>query len=144
MTPGDLARAALAAGIALLSSGCLFVSASGSFGPALDAAKIARIEPGVTTKRELLEWFGPPEEFVRSEVIESLADDVTRVNGAIALGNRAQDAFTWQHDTIDGSGTALVFYNQFSARIESELLVVFFDGEDRVREFSVRRSGASR
>lgn len=127
---------------ALLLCGCLYVSASGSFGPALDAAAISRIVPGETTKREVLAWLGPPEEFLRSEVLESLADETTRVSGAVALGNRAQDAFTWQRDTLEGGGTLLLLYNRFVARVESDVLVVFFDEEDRVREVSFRQAVA--
>ncbi len=121
-----------------LVSGCLLVSASGSFGPELDPATVARIVPGETTKREVLAWLGPPEEFLRSEVVESLADETTRVSGAIALGNRAQDAFSWQRDTLAGRGHVLIFYNTFQADVESDVLVVFFDEQDRVREVSFR------
>ncbi len=125
-------------------SGCLFIQASGSFGPRLDEQTIARIVPGQTTRREVLAWLGPPEEYLRSEVLESLADETTRVSGAIALGNRAQDALTWQHDTLEGRGTALLFFNRFRARVESDVLVIFFDDEDRVRELAFRRASGRR
>ncbi len=133
-------------GLALLAlpfvlSGCLMVQASGSFGPTLDPAAIARIVPGETTKREVLALLGPPEEFLRSEVVESLADETTRVSGAVALGNRAQDAFSWQRDRLVGSGNVLLLYNRFQADVESDLVVVFFDEQDRVREVSVRIGG---
>lgn len=125
-------------------SGCLYISTSGSFGPRLDPAVIARIIPGKTTKLEVLQWLGPPEEFLRSEVLESLADDTTRVTGAIALGNRAQDAFTWQHDRLEGHGIVLLLYNRYEAEVESDLLLVLFDEEDRVREVSFRPAGSRR
>jgi hypothetical protein len=121
-----------------LLSGCLYVQASGSFGPRLDPEVVARIVPGETTKRQVLAWLGPPEEFLRSEVVESLGDETTRVSGALALGNRAQDAFSWQRDSLVGSGNVLLLYNRFQADVESDVLVVFFDEEDRVREVSLR------
>ena len=132
----------LLAAFALGAQGCLYLSAEGSFGPRLAADQVARIVPGETTKRQMLEWFGPPEEFIRSEVIESLADETTRVSGAIALGNRAQDAFSWQHDNLEGSGIALLVFNSFRAQVESDLLVVFFDENDVVREYTIRTVGA--
>lgn len=128
--------------LSFLASGCLMVQASGSFGPALDPAIVARIVPGETTKREVLALLGPPEEFLRSEVVESLADETTRVSGAVALGNRAQDAFSWQRDRLIGSGNVFLVYNRFQADVESDLVVVFFDAEDRVREVSVRMGDA--
>jgi hypothetical protein len=122
----------------LLLSGCLYVSASGSFGSYLDPAVVARVVPGESTKGQVLELLGPPEEFLRSEVLGSLGDDASRVSGAVALGNRAQDAFTYQLDTLSSWASMLLFYNHVRGRIETDLLVIFFDGEDRVREVSFR------
>jgi hypothetical protein len=139
--PVSIRRLALGLGLlpALLLSGCLYVSASGSFGPDLDPAVVARIVPGQTTKAELLAWLGPPDEFLRSEVLGALGDDTTRVSEAVALGNRAQDAFTYQHERLSGVGNVLLLYNRIRARLESDLLVVFFDADDRVREVGFRR-----
>lgn len=132
------ARAWTASLAALLLPGCLYVSASGSFGPTLDPQVVAGIVPGETTKAEVLELLGPPGEYTRSEVLGSLGDETVRVSGAVALGNRAQDAFTYQHDRIAGRGHVLVLYNFVRGEIESDLLVVFFDEDDRVREVAFR------
>lgn len=123
----------------LVLQGCLYASASGSFGPWLDPAVVDRIVPGATTKADVLAWLGPPEEFMRSEVLDSLGDDVTRLSGAVSISNRAQDAFTYQQDHLDGRGTFLLFFNRVGAQFESDLLVVFFDADDRVREVGFRK-----
>ena len=87
---------------------------------------------------QVLDLLGPPEEFLRSEVLGSLGDDSSRVSGAVALGNRAQDAFTYQLDTLSAWASMLLFYNHVRGQIETDLLVIFFDQEDRVREVSLR------
>jgi hypothetical protein len=137
MTSAEFARVA---GLlpALLLSGCLYVSASGAFGSHVDPAVVARIVPGESTKGEVLDLLGPPEEFLRSEVLTSLGDDASRVSGAVALGNRARDAFTYQLDTLSAWASMLLFYNHVRGEIETDLLVIFFDPEDRVREVSFR------
>lgn len=141
----SFALVALAASASLLGlPGCFYVSTQGTFGPYLDPAAIEQIRPGVSTKADVLLLLGPPEEFLRSEVLESLADDETRIAGGVALGNRAQDAFTYQHDDVDGTATLLLLYNRVRTRVESELLVIFFDPDDRVREMSLRRVGGER
>ncbi len=137
MTLAECTRAA-ALLPALLLSGCLYVSASGSFGSHLDPAVVSRIVPGESTKGQVLDLLGPPEEFLRSEVLGSLGDDAARLSGAVALGNRAQDAFTYQRDTLSAWASMLLFYNHVRGRIETDLLVIFFDEEDRVREVSFR------
>ena len=136
-----LAECARAAGLlpALLLSGCLYVSASGAFGSFLDPAAVAQIVPGESNKGQVLELLGPPEEFVRSEVLGALGDETARVAGAVALGNRAQDAFTYQLDTLSSHGTMLILFNYVWGGIETDLLVIFFDEEDLVREVSFRK-----
>ena len=123
---------------ALLLTSCLYVSASGAFGSYIDPATVSQIVPGESTKGQVLELLGPPEEFLRSEVLTSLGDDASRVSGAVALGNRAQDAFTYQLDTLSAWASMLLFYNHVRGQIETDLLVIFFDPEDRVREISFR------
>ena len=137
MTITECARAA---GLlpALLLTSCLYVSASGAFGSYLDPAAVSQIVPGESTKGQVLDLLGPPEEFLRSEVLTSLGDDASRVSGAVALGNRAQDAFTYQLDTLSAWASMLLFYNHVRGQIETDLLVIFFDPEDRVREISFR------
>ncbi len=139
MTLADCARAA-ALLPALLLSGCLYVSASGVFGSALDPEVFTKIVPGQTSKRQVLDLLGPPEEFVRSEVLAALGDETARLSGAVALGNRAQDAFTYQRDTLTARGSVWILYNYIRARTESDLLVIFFDREDVVREVSFRKA----
>jgi hypothetical protein len=124
---------------ALWVSGCAYLSVSGGFGPVLDAETIGRIVPGTTTKGEVLALLGPPAEFLRSEVLGALGDESARVSGSVALGNRAQDAFSYQRDVVWGAGTVLLLYNRVRVNAETDLLVIFFDEEDRVRELSLRR-----
>ena len=122
----------------LLLTSCLYVSVSGAFGSYIDPAAVSEIVPGESTKGQVLDLLGPPEEFLRSEVLTSLGDDASRVSGAVALGNRAQDAFTYQLDTLSAWASMLLFYNHVRGQIETDLMVIFFDQENRVREISFR------
>ena len=99
---------------------------------------VSRIVPGESTKGQVLDLLGPPQEFLRSEVLASLGDEATRVSGAVSLGSRAQDAFTYQRDTLSAWASMLLFYNHVRGQVETDLLVIFFDEEDRVREISFR------
>lgn len=139
-----IASRALLVSLPLLATGCLYVQAGGSFGPHLDPELHEQIVPHQTTKAEVLRLLGPPDEFLRPEVREALRDDAKRVSGAISLGNRAHDVFTYQHDWVRARGTWLLLYAFVRARVESDLLVIFFDPEDRVREVSFRRSSLER
>ena len=138
MRIADLLRiAVLAPG--LLLTGCLYISIDGGFGPVLDPEVVGAIVPGETTKGRVLELLGPPAEYVRSEVLGALGDESSRVSGAVALGNRAQDAFTYQRDVVGGNGSMLIVWHRLRIDAESDLLVIFFDEGDVVRDLSLRR-----
>ena len=63
--------------------------------------------------------------------LRALGAEVTEHEAALA-----QDAFTYQLDTLSAWASMLVFYNHVRGGIETDLLVIFFDEEDRVREVS--------
>ncbi len=129
----------LAAAAATLT-GCLSISASAAFGPHLSPAVLDLIEPGQTTRKEVLALLGPPEEFLRSEIASALDDDTVRVSGAIQLGNRALDAFTWQHDRLESRGRWWLLYMWLDTTVESDILMIVFDERDLVSEVSFRGS----
>ncbi len=124
--------------VALTCPGCLYVTAKGAFGADLDPAAIDKILPGKSTKGDVLRLLGPPEEYVRSEVLSSMLDEESRIVGAIHLGNRAHDAFTYQFDRVQASGTFLLLFGTFVGVAESDIVLVLFDDSDVVQEISVR------
>lgn len=52
----------------LLLSGC--VVGRFSEGSELPVAQIAQIDPGVTTKQQILAWFGPPQNYTEGSLLE--------------------------------------------------------------------------
>lgn len=137
--PARPLRVCLCAGLLTLC-GCLSMSASTSLGPRISPAVVERIQPGRTTLAEVLAELGPPEEFLRPEVVSSLDDENVRVSGAIRVGNRAHDVLTWQHDRFDARGRWWLFYLWTDAVVDSDILMIVFDEHDRVREVSYRRA----
>ena len=135
------ALAPMLLGLILFTPGCLFVMVDGEFGPNLDEAPIDQVEIGRSTKGDVLRLLGPPQEFLRSEILDSVLDEQTRITGALQVGNRAYDAFTYQFDRLRGRGTYIVVFGLIDAAVESDLLMILFDENEVVREVSVRRRG---
>ena len=138
MTP----RLALLLLLLLAAPGCLYIGARGRVGPRLDPALAARIEPGVTTRTEVLELLGPPDEFLTAEETALLLDDAARLSEALDVARRAERAFTWQIDHFELDGTFLLLYTYFDIETEPELLVIWFDDDGRVAHLAtaLRRS----
>jgi hypothetical protein len=139
MTGRTLGLAA-AAFVLALSPACLYTAGRGSLGPELSDEAIARIVPGASTKAEVLALLGPPNEYKRPELDAVLRDDSARLAAALAVAHRQQDVFTWQRDEVEFGGTWLLLFNRVDARTDSDLLVVFFDEHDVVRDVALRRS----
>ena len=124
----------------VLGPSCLYTGGHGSLGPALSDEAVARIVPGVSTKAEVLTLLGPPNEYKRPELEAVMRDDSSRLASALAVARRQQDVFTWQRDEVRFSGFWLLFYNRLAAETDSDLLVVFFDQHDVVRDVALRRA----
>ncbi len=122
----------------LLLPGCLFVGGSARFGAPVSREAAASIEPGRTTKAQLLALLGPPTEFKRPELGSVLVDDELRLSGVLATARRSENALTWQYDSVSSAGTALLLYNRMSSSTATDLLVVFFDEKDVVTSFAFR------
>ncbi len=120
--------------------GCVSISVSAALGPRLSPQLLDLVVPGETTRAQVLEVLGPPEEYLRHEFLDSLGDDATRVSGAVRIGNRAQDVFTWQHDRFDARGRWWLLYLWIDTNVESDILMITFDERDMVREVAFRRA----
>jgi outer membrane protein assembly factor BamE (lipoprotein component of BamABCDE complex) len=89
--------------------GCAFAST----GKKMDPAKISQVKVGVTTKQELIAWFGKPQ-------YESTSSDGTSMA-------------SWAH--VDAA------YVMFAGESHSESLAVTFDSNGVVRTFRTGKSG---
>lgn len=129
-------RALLLALLALPS--CLVLDGEVLVGSPVRHDAFARIVPGVTTKAEVLRQLGPPNEYRRPDVSALLGDDLVRLGDALSIARRAEDVLTWQQDRVTAGGTWLVFFTWTTSRTESDLLVVFFDADDVVKDVASR------
>ena len=59
--------------LACASSGC--ISFSGRFGAEIPVESIPRIENGVTTREEIMSWFGPPSAFFNPSLLDLIFED---------------------------------------------------------------------
>lgn len=127
-----LATALLASAL----SGC--VLARYHEGNRLPVERVEQIEPGVTTKAEVLEWFGPPQSYGKASLIERMLVDDAPPEGALAPA-RLEDVLAYEFHEGRARGLLLFLFNYMELRVDSDRLVLFFDETDRVRYFGVHR-----
>jgi hypothetical protein len=109
----------------------------------LDEIKIAGIQRGVTTKQEILDLFGPPQEIDARELtaigipFESFINrrgDKPPVERIVAARY-----FRYTYTRANAMAIILILFNYGEFDQKSDNLVVFFDGDNKVEDFAFRR-----
>lgn len=132
-----LAAALLLSCFAFGSTGCLMLNVMG--GNEVSEELVTQIQPGVTTRAEILDWFGSPAAYtdpsglrILFEAAEVLPEDVLTFPYA--------DVLVYQLTRAKVRGVIIpLFFYYANARGASDRLVVFFDERDRVMYYGYRR-----
>lgn len=107
-------------------------------GPDILAEKVKDIKPGVTTKEEIIEWFGPPQNYMSPTVFNKILRDLDITGEPLGTFPFA-NILSYQHDQANISGVILVLFNYAEAKVRSDHLVIFLDDNERVKYYGFRR-----
>lgn len=139
-----MSRAAYALGagmLALVCSGC--VIGRGYRDHALDETKIAAIQRGVTTKADILQWLGPPQEIDARELtmVGTSVGQVMPRPGEKPPAERIVAArwFRYTYERANALGVILILFNYVDLDQKDDSLVIFFDGDNRVEDYAFRK-----
>ena len=108
------------------------------------------IEPGVTTKGQILEWFGAPSSFSDTAVLERIISGALSFDLVEGFSQESMlpeevvslpfaDALVFRLVRAKLDGRFYVVYVSADVRIATDSLVVFFDEADRVKYFGYSR-----
>ena len=121
---------------ALALSGC--ISFSGHFGTKIRVENIPRIEEGVTTREQVMSWFGPPSAFFNPTFLDVIFENEDEIIGPGAAV--LNDVYTYRY--IENK-TRILFVPIFVAFLDTvavaETLAIFFDENGRVEYHAYRR-----
>ena len=122
---------------ACLGSGCFTIEVTA--GNQVPTERVPAIEPGKTTKGEILDWFGAPEDYTDPSGLRRVLDDgVVLPEDILALPYADVLVFETTHGRV--KGVLLLVFNWFDVHVTSDRLVVFFDDQDRVLYYGFRRA----
>jgi hypothetical protein len=107
-------------------------------GPQIPEEKIKEIKPGVTTRAEIISWFGPPQNFISPTVFNEILRemDVTReplTNYPFA------NILSYQYNRGNIRAMVLVLFNFVDAKVKSDHLVIFLDDNEKVKYYGFRK-----
>ena len=122
----------------LLFSAAACVSVNYTEGSKLAHDKVKDIMPGVTSRSEVLSWFGAPETFTNPSLISNVAEDL-ELTPTEVLQLPFADAMVFRFTAGRIDATFLGVWNRLNLRVTADTLVVFFDEQDRVSSYGYRK-----
>jgi len=126
----------LGAAALVFATGCFRIGVT--TGTEIPERDVRRIVPGVTTKAQILEWFGAPAEATDGDIFARLVDA-----GEIAAEDLVALPFAdyLVYEISEGSGRAVILlvFNWIRVDIDRDRLMVFFDENDLVLYFGITR-----
>ena len=122
--------------LSLISTGCIV----GRYyeGPNIIAEKVKDIKPGVTTKEEIIEWFGPPRNYMSPTVFNKIMQDLDKTGEPLGTFPFA-NILSYQYDQANVRALVLVLFNYAEAKVKSDHLVIFLDENERVKYYGFYR-----
>jgi len=107
-------------------------------GPQISEEKLKEIKPGVTTKAEIISWFGPPQNYISPTVFNEILRemDVTReplTNYPFA------NVLSYQYNRSNVRAIILLLFNFIDAKVKSDHLVIFLDDKEKVIYYGFRK-----
>jgi outer membrane protein assembly factor BamE (lipoprotein component of BamABCDE complex) len=109
----------------------------------LDEQKIATIQRGVTTKAQVLEQFGPPQEIDTRELV-AIGGGVDRVLSGREGKPEVESLvgagyFRYTYSRANAFGIILLLFNYAEFDQKNDSLVIFFDSKDVVQDVAYER-----
>jgi hypothetical protein len=122
--------------VAGLGTGCLSMKVVS--GNQVPTERVADIRPGETTKAEVLDWFGAPEDYTDPSGLRRVFDEaVVLPEDVLALPYADVLVFETTHGRV--KGLILILFNWLDIHVTSDRLVIFFDDQDRVLYYGFRK-----
>ncbi len=107
-------------------------------GPKVLAERIEDIQPGVTTREEIIEWFGPPRNYLSPTIINQLLTELDVTDEPISEYPFA-NILSYQYSEGRLKALVLILFNRLELDVKSDHLVIFFDDNERVKYFGFRK-----
>lgn len=101
-------------------------------GRVIDAAKVADVKVGTSTKQDVLDLFGPPTSMARVHGITRF-DAPPPASGAEWLAAHQEDAYTYEYKQERERFFTLLLYTYWGRVSLSDTLLVIFDTEGKVK-----------
>jgi len=103
-------------------------------GPIIPEEKIKDIKPGITTKEEIIRWFGPPQNYLSPTIFNQILRELDVTREPLNYYPFA-NILSYQFNQGNVRAVVLILFNYIEGKVKSDHLVVFIDENDRVQYY---------
>ena len=103
-------------------------------GPKIPEEKIKEIKPGITTKEEIISWFGPPQNYLSPTIFNQILRELDVTREPINYYPFA-NILSYQFNQGNVRAVVLILFNYVEGKVKSDHLVIFVDENDRVKYY---------
>lgn len=101
--------------------------------------QIGRIQPNVTTRFDIIEWFGPPDYHKDPNTVRALLQQIDSYEEYIKVEHPAfSDAYVYEFTKGRTEVFSIIIFNFFRDDRRQDNLVIFFNPDDTVKYYAYR------
>jgi len=103
-------------------------------GPKIPEEKVKDIKPGITTKEEIISWFGPPQNYLSPTIFNQILRELDVTREPLNYYPFA-NILSYQFNQGNVRAIVLILFNYVEGKVKSDHLVVFIDDNDKVKYY---------
>ncbi len=100
--------------------------------------RIKDIQPGVTTRQEILAWFGPPQNYLSPTLLNQILRQYEVAQEPLTTYPFA-NIFSYEFTRGNFRLLLLILFNYLEGTVKTDHLVIFFDANDRVQYYGFHK-----
>ena len=104
-------------------------------GAKIPEEKLKEIRPGVTTRGEIVTWFGPPQNYISPTVFNEILRQMDLVGDEPLTNYPFANILTYQYNRGNLRGIIAILFYFVEWTVKSDRLVIFFDEDEKVKYY---------
>jgi len=108
-------------------------------GPKIREEKIREIKPGVTTRAEIVAWFGPPQNYLSPAIFNEILRQVDLTRDEPLTNYPFANIASYQYMRGNARLIITILFNFVEWDVKSDHLVIFFDDQEKVKYYGFHK-----
>jgi hypothetical protein len=104
-------------------------------GAKIPEEKLKEIRPGVTTRGEIVTWFGPPQNYISPTVFNEILRQMDLVGDEPLTNYPFANILSYQYNRGSVRGIIAILFYFVEWTVKSDRLVIFFDEDEKVKYY---------